>query len=379
MLAEIDDAVNKILQAAIQMRTSDIHFEPQRDTLIVRFRVDGILRAHQTFEKAAQDALISKIKVLSSMNIAEHRVPQGGHFEYKQLEKIYNIRVSLIPTIYGEAIVMRLLIADDVLVRLDNLGFAPDQLELLQRLLTNRSGIILTTGPTGSGKTNLLYSILHALNKPEVNLMTLEDPVEYEIPSVRQTQINETAGVTFASALRTVVRQDPNVIMVGEIRDAETAQIAMQASLTGILVLSTFHTFDIPALANRLIEMGLSASVVAQSIVGVIATRLVRKICDQCKIPYTQQDFAALPQFVRNSLWLTHLEATMQKGQGCPTCQNTGFVGRTGIYEIVYFDTELKAAIASRQSSSVLYALLQKKNTKTLLAAGSLLQDGKKL
>ncbi len=355
---------------AIMSRTSDVHFEPQKEAFVVRFRIDGILRLCQTFDKSHQNTFISKIKVLSNMNIAEHRLPQDGHFEFKHGDKVYNIRVSSLPTLYGEALVMRLLNRDDVLINMEHLGLAQDQLDLIKQLLTNTSGMVLTTGPTGSGKTNLLYSMIHLLNKPEVNIVTLEDPIEYEIPAIRQTQINEATGITFASAIRTVVRQDPNIIMVGEIRDAETAQIAMQASLTGILLFSTFHTFDIPALVERFLEMNVTNAVISQSIIGVISTRLIRKICNECKVPYTQEEYIQLPEYVRRSISLESLVPGIHKGKGCPACQNTGYTGRTGIFEIVYFDKELKAAIAEKKSSDSIYEILNSRNIKTLREAG---------
>lgn len=367
---EISEWLDRLIALAIQSRTSDMHFEPQRDTFVIRFRIDGILRLCQTFEKTHQANFISKIKVMANMNITEHRMPQDGHFEYQHQDKIYNFRVSSLPTVYGEAIVMRLLNREDVLIKLEHLGFTQDQLAVVQPLVSNTSGMILTTGPTGSGKTNLIYSILHTLNKPEVNIITLEDPIEYEIPGIRQTQINEQAGVTFASTIRTVVRQDPNIIMVGEIRDSETAQIAMQASLTGILLFSTFHTFDIPALVERFLEMGSTNAVIAQSIVGIISTRLIRKVCVDCTIQYPKEQFNELPEYIKKSVGIETLTPGMKKGIGCATCQKTGYKGRTGIFEIIYFDKEIKAAIAEKSSSEKLYELLNKKNIKSLRSSG---------
>jgi type II secretory ATPase GspE/PulE/Tfp pilus assembly ATPase PilB-like protein len=337
--------------------------------LIIRFRVDGILRVGQTYQKTYQDNIISKVKVLANMNIAERRLPQDGHFEYTHGEKIYNIRVSSYPTLYGEALVMRLLNRDDVLIKLENLGFLPDQLTMMYQLVSKTSGMVLSTGPTGSGKTNLLYSILNTLNKPEINIITLEDPIEYEIARIRQGQIHDEIGMTFAKGMRTIVRQDPNIIMVGEIRDPETVQIALQASLTGIFVLSTFHTFDIPALVNRFLEMGASPAVIAQSIEGVVATRLVRKICESCKIPYTQADLDKLPEYAKKSLDIHALSPTMKKGQGCNACSHIGYKGRTGIFEIVFFDTDIKSLITERQPSNKIYGLLAQKHTKTLTLA----------
>lgn len=366
---EDENWLDNIFNAAIESRTSDIHFEPQRNGIIVRYRVDGILRLGQAFEKEYQNNIVSRIKVLAGMNIAEHRLPQDGHFEYKFKDKIYNVRASSLPTLYGEAIVMRLLSKDDVLIKLETLGFLPDQLDLMQQLITNTSGMILTTGPTGSGKTNLLYSILHSLNKPEVNIVTIEDPIEYEIPMIRQAQINESTGMTFANSIRTIVRQDPNIVMLGEIRDQETAQIALQASLTGILIFSTFHTFDVPSLVSRLLEMGSTPAVIAQAIVGVISTRLVRKICEICKTNYLQSDLDKLPIYVKTSLGIEKVSSGMKKGKGCTACKNLGYKGRTGIFEIVLFDSDIKFLIAEKQPNNVIYKMIVQKNIKGLRQA----------
>ena len=240
------------------------------------------------------------------------------------------------------------------------MGLEEDQLRLINNLITSPSGMILTTGPTGSGKTTFLYSILHALNKPDKNIVTLEDPIEFQMAGLRQTNINEAMNLTFAKAMRSVVRQDPDIVMLGEIRDDETAQMAIQAALTGILIFSTFHTFDVPALVTRFIEMGISSSVAAQIIKGVISIRLVRKVCFSCREPYVMTDTQ------RQFLGLSSNVQVFQRGKGCNLCQAKGYTGRTGIFEIVYFDDEIRAAIIEKKPASYLYELLSKKNIKSL-------------
>lgn len=357
--ATLTNFVDYIVENALRSRASDIHLEPDRDKFNVRFRIDGILYPIESFDNFSKDEITTRLKVLSQLDIAEHRFPQDGHFEFNFGEKIHNVRVSVLPTIHGEAIVLRIFNRNDIFIKIDQLGFDPTQLELMNKLLTSPSGMILTTGPTGSGKTTLLYSILHTFNKPERNIITLEDPIEFQMPLIRQTQVNEAIGFNFAKAMRSVIRQDPDIVMLGEIRDPDTAQMAIQAALTGILVLSTFHTFDVPALVTRLQEIGFSGSVIAQAVTAVISTRLIRKICDKCKSPYTPSDEE------RKSLGDTAL-TQVYKGQGCQVCQKKGYLGRTGIFEIVYFDQDLKNAITDRKSASVINEILRTKKIKSL-------------
>lgn len=355
------DWLNEIVIQAINNRASDIHFEPERETIRVRFRIDGLLSTFTTLEKTSQGNIISRIKVLSKMNITEYRLPQDGNYEFVYQNKIYNIRASALPGIYGETIVFRILNRDDVLVKLENLGFDREQLEQVQRLISIPAGMILITGPVGSGKTSILYSIIDRHNKPEKSIVTLEDPVEYQIPNIRQTQINETIGLNFSKAIRSTLRQDPDIIMIGEIRDADTAQLAAQASLIGILVLSTFHTFDIPALVYRLIELGISSSIIAQGIQGVISTRLVRKVCSSCQIEYspTESEKSIIEIYKITSLQL-------RKGKGCYMCKNSGYLGRTGIFEVVSFDEDIRTAIIEKRPASFIYSLLHDKKIKAL-------------
>ena len=284
------ELVDQIIHQAIEGKASDIHLDPSREGLVVRFRVDGILYAIQTLEQYTEEEVVSRIKVMAQMNIAERRFPQDGHFEFPHEEKTYNIRVSTAPTIYGEATALRILNREDVIVGLGDLGLNAEQLKLATKIIASPSGMVLVTGPTGSGKTTFLYSALGTFNKVARNIITLEDPVEFPMQSVRQIQIDESIGLGFAKSMRAMVRQDPDVIMLGEIRDSETAQMAFQAALTGILVFATFHTFDVPGLVIRLIEMGVPRSVVAHALSGVISSRLARKICSACAQPYALSD-----------------------------------------------------------------------------------------
>lgn len=357
------DLINIIFLSAINNRVSDIHFDPQPENLSIRFRIDGLLQDAYKLERSQQEELLSRIKVFSALNITEHRTPQDGYLECVYQDRTYNIRVSTLPTVYGESIVCRFHNREDVLMDLNDLGFDMDQLGAILSLITSNSGIILATGPSGSGKTNLLYSFLHAINKTDKNVLTIEDPIEYHLPNIRQTQINESIGLTFAKVMRAVVRQDPDVVMIGEIRDAETAQIAVQASLIGTLIFSTFHTFDIPALITRLQEMGISSSVLAQALKGVISTRLIRRICLACK---TQYEIS--PEEKRH-LGVNEAIKSLYRGKGCETCRNTGYMGRIGVYEVTIFDTDIKDSIIEKRSASYISELISKKQNKKLREA----------
>lgn len=353
--------VDRILSEAIDNRASDIHLEPERESLNVRFRIDGLLHQIQILGKYSQEGVISRVKVLSQIDITEHRLPQGGHFEFQYKDVIYNIRISTLPTLYGEAIVFRILNRRDTMISLENLGFEKEQLAEVQKLIKSPSGMILISGPTSSGKTSLLYSILDTLNSPSKNIVTIEDPVEFQMSKIRQTQINEAMGLTFAKAMRSVIRQDPDIIMVGEIRDADTAQMAIQAALIGVLVFSTFHTFDVPALITRLFEMGISNSSVAQAIEAVISTSLVRMVCGTCKDDYQPSELEK--QMLGDKI---RLPSSFKKGRGCEVCKNTGYLGRTGIFELIYFDDEIKASIIEQKPPSYMYEILKRKNIRTL-------------
>lgn len=357
------DLINTIFLNAINKRASDIHFEPQPGEVTIRFRIDGLLQQAYKIDTSQKEEIISRIKVLSSLNITEHRMPQDGYLECVYQDRIYNIRVSTLPTVYGESVVCRFHNREDVLMNLKDLGFDNDQLETILSLITSNSGIVLATGPTGSGKTNLLYSFLHSINKTDKNVLTVEDPIEYHLPNIRQTQTNESIGLTFARVMRSVVRQDPDIVMIGEIRDAETAQIAAQASLIGTLIFSTFHTFDIPALLTRLQEMGIATSVIAQALKGVVSTRLLRRICASCKIQYE------LTPEEKKRLGLNNEIQSFYKGKGCDKCQNLGYLGRIGIYEVTNFDEEIKNSIIEKRPASHLNDLINKKQNKKIRQA----------
>lgn len=355
-----------IVISAIEKRASDIHFEPERDSFNVRLRIDGLLQQSETLNKYFQDNIISMIKVMSNMNITERRLPQDGHFEFNYTNRIHNIRASTFPTLYGETVVLRILNREDVLIKLERLGFLPDQLGLVNKLIASSSGMILTTGPTGSGKTNLLYSIIHALNKPDKNIITLEDPIEYQMANIRQTQINESIGLSYLKAMRSVIRQDPDVVMLGEIRDVDTAQMAVLATLIGVLIFSTFHTFDVPALITRFLEFDITSSIIAQTIKGVISTRLVRMTCESCKEPYEGKEIEKFDSNTRNLLEHQTLPSNLQRGRGCEKCGNTGFLGRTGIFEVVYFDEEIKTSIIEHKPPSYISEIIRRKKTRSL-------------
>lgn len=358
---------NDLILNAIQSGASDIHFEPTRDAFNIRFRVDGILQEIEKMDKESQENLISRIKILAKMDISDKRIPQDGHYELTTDDKTYNIRVSSLPTVYGESIVMRILNRDDILIKLDKLGLLPQQLELVEKFISGKNGMVLTTGPTGSGKTNLLYSMIRTLNTPERNIITIEDPIEYRMGGIRQTEINEGIGLTFPKVLRSIVRQDPDIIMVGEIRDAETALMAIQSSLIGTLVFSTFHTFDIPALVARLSEFGISRSIIAQSIIGVISTRLIRMICPHCKQEFgTNEIFHTLDDKTKNFLQSGGLQTKYYKGTGCEKCRQTGYLGRTGIFEVIHFDRDIQSAIIAQKSTGAIHDLIGEKNTVSL-------------
>ncbi|MDD5611281.1 MAG: ATPase, T2SS/T4P/T4SS family, partial [Candidatus Omnitrophica bacterium] len=326
--------VNVIIMQAMKDRASDIHIEPEEDKVRVRYRIDGVLREINSMPKTLQSAVISRIKVLSDMDIAESRKPQDGRIRVKMETKDLDIRVSSFPTNHGENIVMRLLDKSSVLLGLKDLGFGDNDLKEFEKLIHRPNGIILVTGPTGSGKTTTLYAALSTINSVERNIITLEDPVEYELPMIRQTPVNPKAGITFATGLRSILRQDPDVIMVGEIRDRETADIAIQAALTGHLVLSTLHTNDAPSALTRLIDMGIEPFLISSSVIGILAQRLVRTICDKCK-----ERFIPPPEVVKE----LGVEGKYEfyKGKGCDKCRMTGLVGRIGIYELLPIHEEI--------------------------------------
>lgn len=336
--------VNQIIQQAVQQRASDIHIDPQADWIRVRYRVDGLMRTERVLPKHMQGVIASRLKILGHMNIAERRLPQDGRFHMEVDLRTVDVRVSTLPTTHGEKIVMRVFDMRTAINDIDKLGFEPENLERFQRLIRHTHGIVLITGPTGSGKTSTLYTALKRLNTDEVNIVTVEDPIEYQVDGINQVQVNTTTGLTFASGLRAILRQDPNIIMVGEIRDGETAEIAVRAALTGHLVLSTLHTNDAVAAMTRLIDMGVEPFLVASSFVGVVGQRLVRRVCHECAQPFIPNAEEARMLEVRG-LTLTHL----RQGAGCASCNRTGYRGRVAIQEVMLMDDTLRRLVLEKR------------------------------
>jgi len=345
--APIIKLVNILIADAVKDRASDIHIEPEAEVLRVRFRIDGILHEVHTLPKKLSNAIISRIKILSNIDIAENRRPQDGKISVKLENKDLDIRVSTFPTVHGENVVMRLLDRSSILLGLKDLGFTKDNLEIFEKTIQQPNGIILVTGPTGSGKTTTLYSALSTISTMEKNIITIEDPVEYELPLIRQTQVNPKAEITFSNGLRSILRQDPDVIMVGEIRDKETAEVAIQASLTGHLVFSTLHTNDAPSSLTRLIDMGLEPFLISSSLILIVAQRLVRKICPKCKEEYSPSP-AALKDLGLDGL------TKFFRGKGCNNCKNSGFSGRIGIFEVLVLNEALRKLVEERKSADMI-------------------------
>jgi type IV pilus assembly protein PilB len=353
--------VNTILEFAIKSRASDIHIEPEEGKTRVRYRIDGILQEKLTLPRTIHESLVSRLKILTDMKIDERRVPQDGRFNYRNAEEEIDIRASTLPTVHGEKVVMRLLKKTGGIPTMEKLGFRPDTLKLVYEAITHPNGIVLVTGPTGSGKTTTLYSVLSQLNKPTTNIVTLEDPVEYQIPGINQVQVNQQAGLTFSTGLRSFLRQDPNIILVGEIRDKETTALAVQAALTGHLVFSTLHTNDSASTVPRLIDLGGEPFLLATVIQAIIAQRIVRRVCDYCKETYPadagQSDQIKevlgdlLPQKYKNG------EPIMVfRGKGCEECARSGYLGRIGIYEVLKMSPALNKLVFKSASSDEIYA-----------------------
>ncbi|MFC1859330.1 GspE/PulE family protein, partial [Thermodesulfobacteriota bacterium] len=338
--------VNSILSQAVREGASDVHVSPEKDYVQVRFRVDGRLHEVPAPPKSMILPIISRLKILANMDIALSRVPQDGRFTVKMENKEINIRASTIPTIYGENVVMRLLDTSSGVLSLEQLGMSEYDRNRLDPMIHKPYGMILSTGPTGSGKSTSLYSILKTINKPDINIMTLEDPVEYRMEKIRQIQLNRKAGMTFSGGLRSIMRQDPDVIMVGEIRDTETASIAVQSALTGHRVLSTVHTNDSAGAITRFVDMGIEPFLVSSVMLVSIAQRLVRRVCPYCKKPYRPPDEAL------QSWGLDKIEnANFMRGNGCFNCMDKGYKGRTGIYEVLLIDDMVQEMILKRKSA----------------------------
>jgi type IV pilus assembly protein PilB len=363
-LAPVVEMVNNIITRAVEMSASDIHLEPQRHAFNCRYRIDGILYPNSHIPVEEQAAVISRIKIMANMDIAEKRLPQDGRVKMFAAGRDVDLRISSFPTIYGENIVMRILDRSSGILKLEQLGFSKDVVNTFSQLIRRPYGIILVTGPTGSGKTTTLYAALNEINTTEKNIITLEDPVEYELSNVRQSQVNVKAGLTFASGLRSIVRQDPDIIMIGEIRDKETADIAIHAALTGHLVLSTLHTNDAPSAAARLVDMGVEPFLAASSIIGVLAQRLVRTLCPACKQKYSPSaellsqlglDINKRERKTTNGRRTTNNRRrsyVFYKESGCRECKERGYIGRTGIYELLMPNDNIKGLI-TRSASSI--------------------------
>ncbi|MBU8905051.1 GspE/PulE family protein [Desertibacillus haloalkaliphilus] len=357
--------VNQIITNAVTQRTSDIHIDPQENEVRVRYRIDGVLHTERTLPKHMQNVIIARIKIMSNLNITESRVPQDGRIKMNINFKPVDIRVATLPSIYGEKIVMRLLDLSSAINNIDKLGLNKYNHSLFMNMITQPNGIVLITGPTGSGKSSTLYAALNKLNTEEVNIITVEDPVEYQLEGVSQVNVNENTGMTFARGLRSILRQDPDIIMIGEVRDLETAQIAVRASLTGHLVLSTLHTNDSIATITRLIDMGIEPFLVASSLAGVVSQRLVRRVCRDCTEP-EQATEREKEIFKKRGLTIN----TVNRAKGCPSCNMTGYRGRIAIHEVLRIDDEIRAMIMNNEPIAAIRRYALKNGTIFLIDDG---------
>jgi len=365
--APIIRLVNSVLFQAVRQRASDIHFESFERGLVVRYRIDGVLYPVLTPPKHLQASIIARLKIMAGLNIAEKRLPQDGRFRIRTAGKDVDLRVSVLPTSHGERVVLRLLEKENRLLNLQEMGFSQDRLGIILQLIQLSHGIILVTGPTGSGKTTTLYAALTHINAPDKNIITVEDPVEYQLLGVGQMQVNPKINLTFAAGLRSILRQDPDVIMIGEIRDRETAEIAIHASLTGHLVFSTLHTNDAASAATRLIDMGIEPFLVASSVVAVLAQRLLRQVCSDCKQPYHPDD----EELIRLGIVPPRVRPTFYRGAGCPACAQTGYRGRTGIFELLVLDDEIRRLIGNKADSASIRQAAMAKGMVTLKDEGA--------
>jgi type IV pilus assembly protein PilB len=384
--APVVKLVSMMIAQAIMDRASDIHIDPEGNNIKIRYRIDGVLSEVRALPREMHAPIVSRIKIMANMDIAEKRVPQDGRFQarithsdsgpvvtavFRERNALrmtgdvtVDIRVSTLPVIQGETVVMRILDRSHVIMNLEGLHFTADMFDRYRKLITRPYGMILVTGPTGSGKTTTLYASINTIDRKANNLVTIEDPVEYQIMGVNQVQVNPKAGVTFASGLRSILRQDPDIIMVGEIRDRETAEIAIHAALTGHLVFATLHTNDAAGAATRLMDMGIEPFLIASSTIGILAQRLARQVCDRCKKPYQ-----AGPELLK-SLGIAAGDVTLYRGEGCPACKNTGYHGRVGIYELMEINDDIRELIVAKASSSAIKASAAQKGSKTLRQEG---------
>ncbi|MGD0623828.1 MAG: type II secretion system ATPase GspE [Thermodesulfobacteriota bacterium] len=366
--APVIKLVNLILFQAVKERASDIHIEAFQKELKVRYRIDGILYQRLNPPKRYQSAIVSRLKVMAKLDIAEKRLPQDGRIPIKIADKDIDIRVSIIPTTFGERVVLRLLDKSSVLFGMEEIGLSSDQLQILDSLIHRPNGILLVTGPTGSGKTTTLYAALSRINSPDKNIITIEDPVEYQLWGIGQIQVNPKIGLTFAHGLRSVLRHDPDVILVGEIRDTETAEIAIQAALTGHLVFSTLHTNDSASAATRLVDMGVEPFLVSSVVRAIVAQRLIRVVCPECKEGYVPEaealrDIGIVPEQLEGGM--------VYRGKGCPACSETGYRGRTGIYEMLIVSEAIRHLIMNKADSTSICRQAVEEGMKTLRDDGA--------
>ncbi len=359
--APIVKLVDSVIREAIKLNTSDIHIEPFEKQVKIRYRIDGELQLKQVIPIDSLAALVTRIKIMSNLNIAEKRIPQDGRMKIRVENRDIDMRVSILPTIFGEKTVIRILNNSNFLLTKKDLGMDQEDLRKLENIIKVPYGIVLVTGPTGSGKSTTLYTVLKEINRDDINVITVEDPVEFVLEGVNQVNVNTKAGLTFASGLRSILRQDPDVIMIGEIRDAETAEIAIRAAITGHLVLSTIHTNDAPSTVIRLADMGIQPYLVGSSVVGIIAQRLVRRICNECVEEYEASDYEKKLLEVEESESII-----LKRGKGCPRCGGTGYSGRLGVYEIMEIGKELRDLISRGADAEVIKAAAIENGMKTI-------------
>jgi len=363
--------LNTVLLKAVKLNVSDIHFEPYSKDVVVRYRLDGVLHEETKIAKSVYPQIVSRIKVMAKLNVAEKRLPQDGRIRVKAGKKEIDLRISTLPTVFGERVVIRLLDKSNKILTLQELGFLQEDLHTYESIIKKPYGLVLITGPTGSGKSTTLYATLLKLKSPRKNILTIEDPVEYQIDGINQIQVNPKINLTFANGLRSILRQDPDIIMVGEIRDLETAEISIHASMTGHMVLSTLHTNDAPSSVARLVDMGVEPFLVASSLEGVIAQRLVRKICENCKTErkMTQLEKEEIKHYYPQVLDQIQTDS-LYYGKGCEKCLGTGYKGRTAVYEIMKVDEELKSLIAKNTQTHTLRQKAIQSGMKTLVQDG---------
>jgi type IV pilus assembly protein PilB len=365
--APVIQFVDLLLRQAVKSRASDIHIEPQENTMIIRMRIDGVLQDMVPPPHKMQAAISTRVKILSKMDIAERRLPQDGRFRIKAPGRDIDVRVSVIPTIYGEKVVMRILDSAAINHNLDQLGFEPDLLKELKGMLKQPYGIIIVTGPTGSGKSTTLYSAINYIKDPHKNITTVEDPVEYRMSGINQIQVKPEIGLDFALSLRAILRQDPDIILIGEIRDKETIEIAIKASLTGHLVLSTFHTNDAPSAISRMVYMGVEPYLLASTVNLIIAQRLVRRICEKCRKP------VAVDSEILQQMNMSHEQMkniVFYHGEGCPACSKTGYSGRMPIFEFLIMDKQIKQAMVQGATEAQIREMSRKKGHTGLFESG---------